>query len=82
MAGGFIEPELKYHIRPIGISSGLHDVIVQPGDVGHEGELVGWVDLDSMGSSVRGQPFDRRLSYRSVISNGMYCYMSPLVIGG
>ena len=48
----------------------------------HEGKLVGWVGLNSVGASVRCQPFDGRVSHRPVIPDGMYHYKAGLIIGG
>ena len=48
----------------------------------HEGKLVGWVGLNSVGTGVRRQPFDGRSPHRSAVVQGMYCYMPGLIIGG
>src|SRR5687767_9687191 len=47
----------------------------------HEGKLVGWVGLNRVGANVRCQPFDGRLSHRSVIPDGMDPNMPGLIIG-
>jgi hypothetical protein len=54
VAGVFVKPELENRVRAV------------PRDVGHEGKLVGWVGLHSVGASGRFQPFDGWASYRPV----------------
>ena len=81
-AGVFVESELENHIWPRRILRGFHYVIEKARDMRYEGELVGWVGLNGVGANVRCQPFDGRLSHRSIIAYGMYPYMTGLIIGG
>ena len=44
------------------------------------GELVGWVGLNSVGASVRCQPFYDRCSKGSVIAERVHRYMPGLIL--
>ena len=70
MAGVFIEPELKYRVGSV------------PGNVRHEGKLVGRVGLDGVCATGSMQAFDWWAAHHSIIPDGMYCHICTFIVGG
>jgi len=81
-SGVFVEPELENSVRSKGVSGRLHHTIVQAGDVGYEGELVGRVGLDTVSGGRGFQPLGGPVAQSSIILDRMYRHVGALIIGG
>jgi hypothetical protein len=59
----------------------LQDIVVQPGDVRHEGEAIRRICQDRVRSRLGVLPVDRRPAHRAVVSEPMHGRVRALVVG-
>jgi hypothetical protein len=81
-AGLGVEPHLPNRIGARALPQRFQDIIVEAGDVGHEGKLVGGVSLDGVGAHGRGQRVAGWGAHCAVFPERMDRDMGPLIIGG
>ena len=79
-AGLGVEPQLPNRIGARALPQGFQDIIVEAGDVGHKGKLVGGVGLDGVGAHGRGQRVAGWGAYRAVRTEGMDRRIPALII--
>ena len=79
-AGLSVELQLPNRIGARALPQGFQDIIVEAGDVGHEGKLVGGVGLDGVGAHGRGQRVAGWGAHGAVRAVGMDRRIAALII--